>query len=74
MFLPFQCLVINFFLSYYEKYENVWHHGEFAKVTDNGGFVIYGRSDTTLNPGGVRLGTAETVSYTHLTLPTNREV
>ncbi len=45
--------------SYFEKYNNVWHHGDFAKVTDNGGFVIYGRSDTTLNPGGVRLGTAE---------------
>ena len=49
-------------LSYFEKYENVWHHGDFAKVTDNGGFVIYGRSDTTLNPGGVRLGTAEIYS------------
>jgi len=45
--------------SYFEKYKNVWHHGDFAKITDNGGFVIYGRSDTTLNPGGVRLGTAE---------------
>ena len=45
--------------SYFEKYKNVWHHGDFAKVTDNGGFIIYGRSDTTLNPGGVRLGTAE---------------
>ena len=48
--------------SYFEKYKNVWHHGDFAKVTDNGGFVIYGRSDTTLNPGGVRLGTAEIYS------------
>ena len=45
--------------SYFEKYENIWHHGDFAKLTDNGGFIIYGRSDTTLNPGGVRLGTAE---------------
>ena len=45
--------------SYFEKYKNVWHHGDFAKVTGNGGFIIYGRSDTTLNPGGVRLGTAE---------------
>ena len=45
--------------SYFKKYKNVWHHGDFAKVTNNGGFVIYGRSDTTLNPGGVRLGTAE---------------
>ena len=45
--------------SYFEKYENVWHHGDFAKITSNNGFVIFGRSDTTLNPGGVRLGTAE---------------
>ena len=45
--------------AYFEKYKNVWHHGDFAKVTSNGGFVIFGRSDTTLNPGGVRLGTAE---------------
>ncbi len=45
--------------AYFEKYKNVWHHGDFAKITDNGGFIIYGRSDTTLNPGGVRLGTAE---------------
>ena len=45
--------------AYFEKYKNVWHHGDFAKVTDNGGFIIFGRSDTTLNPGGVRLGTAE---------------
>ena len=45
--------------AYFEKYKNIWHHGDFAKVTKNGGFIIYGRSDTTLNPGGVRLGTAE---------------
>ena len=45
--------------SYFEKYDNIWHHGDFAKITNNGGFIIYGRSDTTLNPGGVRLGTAE---------------
>jgi len=45
--------------AYFEKYKNVWHHGDFAKITSNGGFVIFGRSDTTLNPGGVRLGTAE---------------
>jgi len=45
--------------AYFEKYNNVWHHGDFAKITNNGGFVIFGRSDTTLNPGGVRLGTAE---------------
>ncbi len=45
--------------SYFEKYKNIWHHGDFAKITNNDGFIIYGRSDTTLNPGGVRLGTAE---------------
>ena len=45
--------------AYFEKYKNVWHHGDFAKITNNEGFVIFGRSDTTLNPGGVRLGTAE---------------
>jgi len=45
--------------SYFEKYNNVWHHGDFAKITNKGGFIIYGRSDTTLNPGGVRLGTSE---------------
>ena len=48
--------------AYFEKYKNVWHHGDFAKITNNGGFVIFGRSDTTLNPGGVRLGTAEIYS------------
>ena len=45
--------------AYFEKYKNIWHHGDFAKITDTGGFIILGRSDTTLNPGGVRLGTAE---------------
>ena len=45
--------------AYFKKYKNVWHHGDFAKITLNGGFIIYGRSDTTLNPGGVRLGTSE---------------
>jgi acetoacetyl-CoA synthetase len=45
--------------AYFNKYKNIWHHGDFAKITNNGGFIIFGRSDTTLNPGGVRLGTAE---------------
>ena len=45
--------------AYFEKYKNIWHHGDFAKITNKGGFIIFGRSDTTLNPGGVRLGTAE---------------
>ncbi len=45
--------------AYFKKYKNIWHHGDFAEINDDGGFVIFGRSDTTLNPGGVRLGTAE---------------
>ena len=48
--------------AYFEKYKNVWHHGDFAKITKNQGFIIFGRSDTTLNPGGVRLGTSEIYS------------
>ena len=44
------------------KYKNIWHHGDFAKITKNRGFIIYGRSDATLNPGGVRLGTSEIYS------------
>ena len=48
--------------AYFNKFENVWHHGDFAEKKENGGFIIYGRSDTTLNPGGVRLGTAEIYS------------
>jgi len=48
--------------AYFEKYHNIWHHGDFAKITHKGGFIIYGRSDSTLNPGGVRLGTAEIYS------------
>tara|TARA_B100002051_G_C16715267_1_gene628992 strand:+ start:79 stop:2037 length:1959 start_codon:yes stop_codon:yes gene_type:complete len=48
--------------AYFEKYKNIWHHGDFAKITNNDGFIIFGRSDTTLNPGGVRLGTAEIYS------------
>ena len=53
---------IKYKSAYFEKYKNVWHHGDFAKITDNGGFIIFGRSDTTLNPGGVRLGTTEIYS------------
>ena len=48
--------------AYFAKYKNIWHHGDFAKITSNGGFIIFGRSDTTLNPGGVRLGTSEIYS------------
>ncbi len=45
--------------AYFSEYKNIWHHGDYVKLTDHGGVVIYGRSDATLNPGGVRIGTAE---------------
>ena len=45
--------------AYFSKYKNIWHHGDFIQKTGNDGFVILGRSDATLNPGGVRIGTAE---------------
>lgn len=45
--------------AYFERYPGVWHHGDFAELTEHGGVIIYGRSDAVLNPGGVRIGTAE---------------
>jgi acetoacetyl-CoA synthetase len=45
--------------AYYEKYPGVWRHGDWCELTRHGGMVIYGRSDAVLNPGGVRIGTAE---------------
>jgi acetoacetyl-CoA synthetase len=45
--------------AYFERFPGVWTHGDFAEHTAHDGFVIYGRSDATLNPGGVRIGTAE---------------
>jgi len=45
--------------AYFETYPNIWHHGDYMKINNFGGVKIYGRSDTTLNPGGVRIGTAE---------------
>ncbi len=45
--------------AYFDIYPNVWRHGDFIEITNTGGVIIYGRSDTTLNPGGVRIGTAE---------------
>lgn len=45
--------------AYFEMYPNVWAHGDYIEITDTGGVIIYGRSDATLNPGGVRIGTAE---------------
>jgi acetoacetyl-CoA synthetase len=45
--------------AYFEKYPGVWRHGDWCEITEHGGIIIYGRSDTVLNPGGVRIGTAE---------------
>ncbi|MCX7896302.1 MAG: acetoacetate--CoA ligase [Rhodocyclaceae bacterium] len=45
--------------AYFSRYANIWHHGDFAEKTPHGGYIIHGRSDATLNPGGVRIGTAE---------------
>ena len=45
--------------AYFEKFEDVWHHGDYIKINKTGGVIVYGRSDATLNPGGVRIGTAE---------------
>jgi acetoacetyl-CoA synthetase len=45
--------------AYFEQFPGVWAHGDFAEITDNGGMIIHGRSDAVLNPGGVRIGTAE---------------
>lgn len=65
---PFPCMPIGFwndpdgkkyFDAYFATYENTWCHGDYVTETENGGLVFYGRSDTVLNPGGVRIGTAE---------------
>ena len=45
--------------AYFERFPNIWCHGDFAELTAHDGVIIYGRSDATLNPGGVRIGTAE---------------
>jgi acetoacetyl-CoA synthetase len=65
---PFVSMPVNFWndpdgkkyhAAYFEKFPNIWAHGDFAEWTDHGGVIIYGRSDATLNPAGVRIGTAE---------------
>ena len=48
--------------AYFERFPGVWHHGDYAAITAHDGLVIYGRSDAVLNPGGVRIGTAEIYS------------
>ena len=45
--------------AYFNRFENIWHHGDFIERTINNGFIMRGRSDATLNPGGVRIGTSE---------------
>ena len=45
--------------SYFSKYKNIWQHGDYAEITKNKGIIIHGRSDTTLNSGGIRIGTSE---------------
>ena len=45
--------------AYFERFDGIWAHGDFAELTEEGGLIIYGRSDAVLNPGGVRIGTAE---------------
>jgi|HubBroStandDraft_4_1064222.scaffolds.fasta_scaffold03914_3 acetoacetyl-CoA synthetase len=45
--------------AYFERFPNVWHHGDYAELTEHDGIIIFGRSDAVLNPGGVRIGTAE---------------
>ncbi|MFV1850672.1 MAG: acetoacetate--CoA ligase [Thalassospira sp.] len=45
--------------AYFDRFDNIWCHGDYVELDDEGGMVIYGRSDATLNPGGVRIGTAE---------------
>ena len=49
----------KYYLAYFDRFEDVWAHGDFAEQTLDSGYIIHGRSDATLNPGGVRIGTAE---------------
>ena len=49
----------KFLDAYFRRFPGIWTHGDFAEITDHGGFIIHGRSDAVLNPGGVRIGTAE---------------
>ena len=49
----------KYYLAYFDRFDDVWAHGDFAEQTLDSGYIIHGRSDATLNPGGVRIGTAE---------------
>lgn len=66
--LPFPSMPVEFWddegdvkykNAYFSRFPGVWRHGDYIRITDNGGVIVYGRSDATLNPGGVRIGTAE---------------
>ena len=65
---PFPCAPIGFWndpdgskyhSAYFDSWPNIWAHGDYGEITEHGGFIIHGRSDAVLNPGGVRIGTAE---------------
>jgi acetoacetyl-CoA synthetase len=65
---PFPCCPVGFWndpgqakfrAAYFDSWPNVWAHGDYGEITGHGGFIIHGRSDAVLNPGGVRIGTAE---------------
>ena len=49
----------KYYKAYFTRFKNIWHHGDFIERTKNNGFIMRGRSDATLNPGGVRIGTSE---------------
>ena len=66
--LPFPSMPVGFWndpegrkyhAAYFERFPGVWHHGDYVELTEHDGVIIYGRSDAVLNPGGVRIGTAE---------------
>jgi acetoacetyl-CoA synthetase len=66
--LPFPSMPVGFWndpegkkyrAAYFERFPNIWHHGDYVELTEHDGIIVYGRSDATLNPGGVRIGTAE---------------
>jgi len=66
--LPFPSMPVEFWNdegdvkykdAYFSRYPGVWRHGDYIRITEKGGVIVYGRSDATLNPGGVRIGTAE---------------
>ena len=58
-FLGRRRAAVKFRAAYFDRFPGVWAHGDFASWTEHGGMVIHGRSDATLNAGGVRIGTAE---------------